>query len=127
MIYGIGTDIVKISRIENTIKQYGDRFINRIFTEEEKQKAFKRKQQAPTFAKMFAAKEAFIKALGGSFGINWKDMCIQNDTQGKPVITLHSKALEHLNNDLNDLPYAIHLSLSDDTDYAIAYVIIERV
>ena len=126
MIYGIGIDIVKISRIENTINQYGDRFINKIFTEEEKQKAQKRKLQTPTFTKMFAAKEAFIKALGGSFGINWKDICIQNDTQGKPTITLSGKALAHLNNELNNFPYTIHLSLSDDTDYAIAYVIIER-
>ena len=126
MIYGIGTDIVKISRIEKILKQYGSKFINHIFTEEEKQKAQKRKLQTPTFAKMFAAKEAFIKALGGSFGINWKDIYVQNDPQGKPIITLRGKALEHLNNELNVSPYTIHLSLSDDTDYAIAYVIIDR-
>lgn len=128
MIIGIGHDIVDIGRIEKLLEQYGDRFIQRVFTAEEQYLAESRRgtgQHNATYAKRFAAKEACVKALGTGVanGVTLKDISIGNDATGKPHITLSGGALEHLN---KATPNAtIHLSLSDEPPYASAYVIIE--
>lgn len=127
MIYGVGVDIIKIDRIQSMIQRYGDRFINRIFLEEEKEKAFKRTYPERTFAKIFAAKEAFIKALGGSFGLSWHDIVVSNNENGKPLMTLSLNAQKKMNSFINYEKYTLHLSLSDDPPHAIAYLIIEMV
>lgn len=127
MIYGVGVDMVKIDRIEKMIQKYGARFISRIFTEKEKEKAFKRSFPERTFSKIFAAKEAFIKALGGSFGLSWHDMIVLNNETGKPYMKVSSHAQEKIVDLIGYENYAIHLSLSDEPPHAIAYLIIERV
>ncbi|WP_168464482.1 holo-[acyl-carrier-protein] synthase [Wolbachia endosymbiont of Ctenocephalides felis wCfeT] len=121
MIYGIGTDIVYISRISKILQKYGEKFLKKIYTEQEieiSKKYSSQEMQARYFAKRFAAKEAFVKALGTGFseGIVMKDIAIHSDAKGKPYITISK--------DLISKHYIIHLSLSDDEDYAIAFVII---
>ena len=89
-IFGIGTDIVNTKRIEKSIKMYGNKFKNKIFTKKEIRYCENKKNPAPFYAKRFAAKEAFTKALGTGIrkGISLKDIEIFNDTSGKPNIKL---------------------------------------
>lgn len=129
MIIGIGHDIVAIPRIEKLLEQYGDRFIQRVFTAEEQYLAESRRgsgQHINTYAKRFAAKEAVVKALGTGVanGVTLKDISVSmDDATGKPSITLSGGALKHLNATAPNA--SIHLSLSDEPPYASAYVIIE--
>lgn len=121
MIHGIGTDIVYIPRILRVLQKYGEKFLGRIYTKQEIERSEKYNSQemrAKYFAKRFAAKEAFVKALGTglSNGIIMKDIEIHSDIRGKPYITI-SKDFIYKNS-------TIHLSLSDDKDYATAFVII---
>lgn len=130
MIIGIGTDIVNIKRIENILNIYGNKFINRIFTEEEIKYCIKHINSASFFAKRFAAKEAILKALGTglSKGISFPDIEIKKDHNKKPIVSLNSKAMVILNNKgYNHSDINILLSLSDDYPYALAYVIIESI
>lgn len=124
MIYGIGTDIVYIPRILRISQKYGEKFLNKVYTKKEIEISKKYNSQevrAKYFAKRFAAKEAFVKALGTGFsnGIRMKDIEICNDIRGKPYINT-SKDFICKNN-------TILLSISDDTDYATAFVIIQIV
>ena len=91
MIIGIGNDLIDISRIEKTIKRFGNRFIQRIFTEEEQIKSEKRRLRIASYAKRFATKEACSKALGTGFrrGVFWHDMGVVNLPSGKPTM-MHS-------------------------------------
>ena len=126
MIIGIGSDIVNISRIKKLYEQFGDRFINRVFSEAEiKNAQNKSVHKIAYFAKRFAAKEAFIKALGTGFrnGLRFKDVEILNDLLGKPEIHLHAVAKEKLASKVKKSK--IHLSLSDDEPFAQAFVVIE--
>ena len=90
MIIGIGNDLINISRIEKAIERFGDRFINRIFTEKEQAKSEKRQLRIESYAKRFAAKEACSKALGTGFrkGVFWRDMGVVNLPSGKPTLEL---------------------------------------
>src|SRR5262249_4880611 len=98
MIIGLGSDAVDIRRIERAIESYGERFINRIFTEIERQKSDRRRQRAASYAKRFAAKEACSKALGTglSKGVFWRDMGVVNLTSGKPTMELTGGAADRL-------------------------------
>jgi holo-[acyl-carrier protein] synthase len=125
MIYGIGVDIIRIDRIQKMINCYGDHFINRIFTKVEKEKASNRSNRDRTYAKIFAAKEAFIKALGGSYALSWHDMMVSNNEAGKPYLNLSSHAEEKLFQIIGSKNFSIHLSISDEPPHAIAYLIIE--
>ncbi|WP_425386165.1 holo-[acyl-carrier-protein] synthase [Wolbachia endosymbiont (group A) of Barypeithes pellucidus] len=119
MIRGIGTDIVYIPRVLRILQKYGEKFLNRIYTEKEielSRKYNSQEMQARYFAKRFAAKEAFVKALGSGQGIIMKDIEIYNDVRGKPYLTVGK--------DFISKDYIIHLSLSDDGDYATAFVVI---
>lgn len=120
MIIGIGTDIVHIPRIEKLLKQHST-FPKRFFTTTEQQAASRYTNEqkiASHYAKRFAAKEAYVKALGtGIRDIHFKDINITNNHLGKPNI----ECPKHDHSD-----QTIHLSLSDDYPYAIAYVIIEK-
>ncbi|OAM00153.1 holo-[acyl-carrier-protein] synthase [Wolbachia endosymbiont of Dactylopius coccus] len=116
MIHGIGTDIVYIPRILRILQKYGEKFLNRIYTEKEielSRKYNSQEMRARYFAKRFAAKEAFIKALGSGQGITMKGIEIYSDVRGKPYIAVRK-----------DFISKIHLSLSDDGDYATAFVVI---
>ena len=127
MVIGIGSDLVDIRRIEKTLSRFGERFLNRIFSEVEREKSESRIDKAASYAKRFAAKEAVSKALGTGFrkGIFWRDISVVNMPEGKPQIVLTGGALSHLT---AMVPVGfrpqIDLSLSDDSFLAHAIVII---
>lgn len=127
MILGIGNDIIDIRRIENTIEKYGERFLNRVFTDLEREKSEKRHLSAASYAKRFAAKEACSKALGTGIasGVAWKDMGVVNSPSGAPSMALTGGAKVQL---LKMVPEShdpvIHLSITDDGPTAQAIVII---
>jgi len=125
MILGIGTDIINIRRVENTLNKFGDKFKNRCFSKHEIDKSEQRLNKINSYAKRYAAKEACSKALGTGLarGIYWKDIEIINDKYGKPFIKLHNNAIRYINN-LSKKKYKIEVSLSDERNYAIANVII---
>jgi holo-[acyl-carrier protein] synthase len=128
MILGIGNDIVDIRRIEKTIEKHGQRFIDRIFTDVEKQKSERRAERVPSYAKRFAAKEACSKALGTglSNSVFWRDMGVVNLPSGKPTIHLTNGAADQLARMLPEGKRAVvHLTMTDEYPYAQAIVIIE--
>lgn len=130
MIIGIGNDLVDIRRIEQTIARHGDAFIARCFTPREQEIASSKPDQAAYYAKRFAAKEAFLKALGTGFanGISWQDISISNDEKGKPLVDVSGKAAQHLDQLVPDDAHVhIHLSLSDEPPYAQSFIIIEAI
>ena len=131
MIIGIGTDLVQVSRIEATLQKFGPAFEEKVFTlfERERAKRYPLKKQASFYAKRFAAKEAFSKALGSGIGSEafFQDIEIQNDEKGAPFFKLRGKALDSLNQKVGTTKVKIHLSLSDEKEFATAFVIIERV
>lgn len=129
MILGIGTDIVNIDRIEGLIKQFGDRFINRSYTKEEIEGAKRfgannNVGRSAYFARRFAAKEAFAKALGTGFrdGLRFQHIGVINDEAGKPHFILTGKAKTLLDNMGKNV--SVHISLCDDYPIAQATVII---
>ena len=128
MILGVGTDLANIDRIQGVLDRHGDRFRNRVFTEREQAKANRRKDEAGTYAKRWAAKEACSKALstGLRMGISWKDMAVSNLRTGQPVMTLTGWAKTRLDDMTPPGHEAIvHVSLTDDHPWAQAFVVIE--
>jgi len=125
-IFGIGTDIINIKRINNSIKRGGYNFKKKIFSNKEINYCEKKKNPSAFYAKRFAAKEAFTKALGTGIGkgISLKDIEIFNDTTGKPNIRLKGFANNFLKKKIKKNKYNIYLSLSDDEPWAQATVII---
>lgn len=123
MIIGIGTDIVEVARIKRLIEKQGDRFINRIFTKNEQHRAKHSPFPEQTYAKRFAAKEAFVKAVQTSRdGISWLEIEVINHLSGAPELKLSGKAREKL---LKMDPKAqVFLSLADTKDIAQATIII---
>jgi holo-[acyl-carrier protein] synthase len=130
MILGIGSDLIDIRRIEETIARHGDRFIQRIFTETERAKAERRKNRIDTYAKRFAAKEACAKALGTGLraGVFWRDMGVVNLPSGRPTMRLTGGALERLKQITPPGHEArIDLTITDEYPTAQAFVIISAV
>ena len=128
MILGIGTDLANIDRIKAVLDRHGDRFRNRVFTEREQAKAGRRLDEAGTYAKRWAAKEACSKALGTGLrmGIAWRDMAVSNLSTGQPVMTLTGWAAQRLADMTPDGHQAIvHVTLTDDHPWAQAFVVIE--
>ena len=125
-IIGNGVDIIKNSRINNSLKIKG--FLNRIFTEKEIQQGKKLKNKINFYAKRFAAKEAFVKAIGSGFrsDINFIDIEINNYKSGKPYILLSKKLKTFLKKKFKIHKYKVFLSLSDEKDYSIAFVVIDK-
>ena len=125
-IFGIGTDIVNIKRIEKSIKKNGERFKKRIFSKNEIIYCEKSNNPFSYYAKRFAAKEALSKALGTGIrkGIDFKNIEIFNDRFGKPSITLKGATQNFLEKKIKKKKYNIYLSLSDDNPWAQATVII---
>jgi holo-[acyl-carrier protein] synthase len=128
MIIGIGSDLIDIRRIEKTLERFGDRFVQRCFTEIEQAKSDRRKAHGASYAKRFAAKEACSKALGTGLanGVHWRDMGVVNLPGGKPTMRLTGGALTRLEKMCppGHAP-AIHLTITDDFPLAQAFVIIE--
>ena len=125
-IIGNGVDIIKNSRINNSLKIKG--FLNRIFTEKEIKQGKKLKNKINFYAKRFAAKEAFVKAIGTGFrsDINFIDIEIKNYKNGKPYISLSKKLNNFLQKKFKIQKYKVFLSLSDEKDYSIAFVVIDK-
>ena len=123
-IYGIGTDIVSIKRIKLSLKKKN--FINRIFNQKEILKCKKVMNQYNCYAKRFAAKEAFSKALGTgiSDGINFNEIIVLNNKSGKPYINLKGMTEKKIKKMFKQKKTKIFLSLSDEKDYAVAFVTI---
>jgi holo-[acyl-carrier protein] synthase len=127
MILGIGNDIIDIRRVEKSIERWGDRFLNRIFTDVERAKSDRRAQRAASYAKRFAAKEACSKALGTGLkaGVFWRDMGVVNLPSGKPTLKLTGGALKRLQAMTPPGMVAqIDLTITDDFPQAQAIVII---
>lgn len=125
MIHGIGTDLVSVKRIEEALFKFGDRFLHRILSEGEVAEYALSSQPARFLAKRFAAKEAFSKAWGTGIGeaIGWHDVSVGHDARGKPLIA-PSRALSEKFATENIV--AAHVSLSDEHDYAVAFVVLEN-
>jgi len=125
MVYGIGVDIVQISRMENVLRRWGDRFVHRVFTKAEAAICLKRAFPPSSFALRFAAKEAFSKAIGLGMrkGIYWRDIEVFHFPGGRPGLRLSGRSHEICQE--NDI-YHSHLSLSDEGDYGVAMVVLEK-
>ncbi len=127
MILGLGNDVIDIRRIERTLDRFGERFIARVFTEEERRKAERRANRVETYAKRFAAKEACAKALGTGFrrGVFWRDLGVVNLPSGRPTMRLTGGARARLDEITPDGMVAqIDLTLTDDHPTAQAIVLI---
>ena len=121
MIFGIGTDIVRISRIQQGLDRYGERFARRILAGEELTDFQRTRHPARFLARRFAAKEAVVKAYGTGFtrGMTFQDIVVSHDAAGKPLLLLTGRALE--------LQYEMgigekFISISDELEYAVAFV-----
>lgn len=124
MILGIGTDIARVARFESAMARHGPRFAQRILGDAERAQLAGRQDKAAFLAKRFAAKEAFVKALGSGLrhGMRWTDIQVISDALGRPGLALSGKAqalasaagVRHL-----------HLSLSDEAELALAMVLLE--
>ena len=128
MITGIGTDICDIRRIERSIEKFGDRFLNKVFTQSERDYCEERSGRASYYAKRFAAKEAVAKALAGpkTGSLSWHDVEIAKDPSGRPTVNLYGEAQKRLERQAqNGASAHVHISLSDDHPYALAYAIVE--
>lgn len=131
MIVGLGSDICNIDRIQNSLDRFGERFEARVFTDVERAKAGRRPfTKAGTYAKRFAAKEAFSKAVGTGFkaGVHMKDIGVVNAPSGAPTLALTGGARARLDALIPEGHAAsIHLTLTDDHPWAQAFVIIEAI
>lgn len=128
MIIGIGSDLIDIRRIEKTLEKHGSRFIQRVFTPVERDRAERRAQRAASYAKRFAAKEACSKALGSgiSEGVFWRDMGVVNLPSGAPTMHLTGGAATRLASLIpGGYTAFIHLTITDDFPLAQAFVVIE--
>ena len=128
MIIGIGADLCDIRRIQNSINRFGDRFKQRCFTDLERARSERKPDAAWSYAKRFAAKEACAKALGTGMrkDVYWRDMGVVNLPSGQPTLALSGHAAEHLSRLTPKGHEArIHLTLSDEHPYALAFVVIE--
>lgn len=127
MILGIGNDLCDIRRIERTLTRFGERFLDRVFTAEERRKAYSRAHPAATLAKRFAAKEAMSKALGTGFrqGVHFRDIGVVNSASGRPTFRLTGGALRALERLVPEGHTArLDLTLTDEYPLAEAIVII---
>ena len=130
MIIGIGSDLVDTRRIEKTLARFGDRFLERCFTDIERQRSDRRADRAGSYAKRFAAKEACSKALGTGFrrGVFWRDLGVANLRGGKPTMILTGGAAARLAEITPPGTTAqIDVSLTDEYPLAQAIVIISAV
>jgi holo-[acyl-carrier protein] synthase len=126
MIIGIGTDIVAIRRFQRFVDENNTAILQRLFTKQELAYCSVKKSAAASYSARFAAKEAFMKALGTGLrdGLSWQDMEVINDNQGKPELYLTGRANELF---LERCISNIFLSLSHDGDNAVAMVVLETV
>ncbi len=123
MIYGVGVDLIKVERMREAVERWGDKFLQRIFTEKEVARCTRARDPHLSFAVRFAAKEALIKAVGTTAGASFKDIEVLNDELGKPYITVTGKLKVFF--DIKKIRKA-HLSLSHEKEYGVASVVLEK-
>lgn len=125
MIIGIGNDVCDIRRIEKTLERFGERFLDKVFTDEERRKAYGRAHPARTLAKRFAAKEALSKALGTGFrsGVHMKDIGIVNSPSGRPTLALARGAAKRLES-LIPPGYSARIDVTLTDEYPIAEAVV---
>lgn len=116
MIKGTGIDIVKIERLKKAVERWGERFLLRIFTQDELRYSFQKNPPYESLAVRFAAKEAFLKAINKKLSLTAIE--IRNEPSGRPYLSIKEELPDNLR---------FHLSLSHDSDYAIAVVIVEEI
>jgi holo-[acyl-carrier protein] synthase len=124
VIVGIGTDIVSIERIQHALDRFGERFVNRILTPQERERYERTRAKASHFAKRWAAKEAFSKAIGTGIHapFTWRSISVGRDARGKPLLVPDEAMRAHL----GSLGVTrMHLSLTDDAGAAVAFVVLE--
>lgn len=124
MIFGIGTDIVRVGRMQADLERFGERFAERILTATEMQEFRGNASKANFLARRFAAKEAAVKAMGTGFsnGILLHDIEVRHDPHGKPLLSFHGRAQQFL----HDMHITVaHISLADEEDNAVAFVTLE--
>jgi holo-[acyl-carrier protein] synthase len=124
MIVGIGTDLAEVTRIRDSIARFGDRFLNRIYTEREQRYALSKANSHERFAARFAAKEAGMKAIGTGWsrGVTWQDFEVTNEPSGRPTLRLSGVARQIAE---NQRVKSISLSLTHTQAIAMAVVILE--
>jgi holo-[acyl-carrier protein] synthase len=124
MIFGVGIDLVNIPRMATVLERWGERFVKRVFTKQEAESCYQRAYPASSFALRFAAKEAFSKALGLGMrqGIRWRDIEVYHLPGGRPTLKLRGKSSELCR---EKGIVRLHLSLSDESSYGAAVVILE--
>ncbi|UCH53132.1 MAG: holo-ACP synthase [Pseudomonadota bacterium] len=124
MIFGIGTDIVRVARMAKDLERFGDRFAERILTDSELAEFRATERRAHFLAKRFAAKEAAAKAMGTGFsqGIHLRQVGVAHDTRGKPLLEFSGAAREFLE---QHGIRVTHVSLADEEDHAVAFVTLE--
>ena len=130
MIIGLGSDLIDIRRVERMLERYGQKFIERIFTDVEQLKSERRAERAASYAKRFAAKEACAKALGTGLkhGVFWRDMGVVNLASGQPTMRLTGGALKRLQEITpSGLEPQISLTITDEYPLAQAIVMISAV
>ncbi len=130
MILGIGSDMIDIRRIEQAMERFGDRFLDRIFTDAERRKCDRRANRSASYARRFAAKEACSKALGTGFrhGVFWRDLGVVNLTSGQPSMRLTGGALRRLEEITPEgMTARLDVTLTDEPPLAQAVVIITAV
>ena len=125
-IIGIGTDVVENQRIKKSIKNR--KFINRIYSKKEIDLSKKYKDKSNYYSKRFAAKEAFVKAIGTGirYGINFCDISVINDKLGKPKLIIIKKLKDFLKKKYKSKKIEFFLSLSDEKKYSIAFVVVQK-
>lgn len=123
-IYGVGIDLIRVDRLQTSLTRWGERFEKRVFTEVESRTCAERKNRASCLAMRFAAKEAFVKAMGTGMRspVTWQDIEVQKAPSGKPIIALSDRVLKLCG---ERGIYAWHLSLTDDGNYGAALVVLE--
>jgi holo-[acyl-carrier protein] synthase len=124
LIVGTGTDLTEIERIADSVKRFGDRFLQRIYTEAELRYCLRKKNSAESLAARFAAKEAGAKALGTGIakGVGWREIEVKHLPGGRPTLVFHGRAAERA---ATMAVTGAHLSLSHSREMAIATVILE--
>jgi holo-[acyl-carrier protein] synthase len=123
MVIGIGIDIIEIDRIKESTENYGDRFLNKIYTQKELDYCLKKKYKYQHLAARFAAKEAVYKALatGWNKEVSWQNIEISNEPNGMPIVTLKGNLKKFLNKGIN-----LKISMSHSRDYVACMAIIYK-
>lgn len=124
MIFGIGTDIVRVARMQQDIERFGDKFAERILTDAEMAEYRETTLRAHFLAKRFAAKEAAVKAFGTGFsrGIQLRQIAVTHDVHGKPMLEFSGTARDYVQAQGISV---VHISLADEQDHAVAFVTLE--